>query len=98
MKEFLQPLGDRVIFKNIDEEITSGGIYLPDISQERFLIGEAISVGAGLITVQGVLIPTKVHVGDRFLYQKNSAFEFSFDSEKLSIIRETEIYAIILKR
>ena len=93
----LKPLADRVIVKPAPaEEVTKGGIYLPDTAQEKPQRGEVVAVGPGRISEETVKhIPKSVKVGDKVLYGKYSGTEVKIDGEEYLIMRESDIFAII---
>ena len=62
----LKPLGDRIIVKpTAAEEVTKGGIVLPDTAKEKPREGEVIAVGFGRISDVGAQLPVEVKVGDK---------------------------------
>lgn len=92
----LQPLHDRVIVKPSEpEEVTKGGIILPDTAKERPQQGEVIAVGTGKLTEDGKVIPLQVKVGDKVIYGKYSGTEVNIDGEEYLIMRESDIFAIV---
>ncbi len=91
----LKPLADRVVVKPIKaEEMTKGGIVLPDTAKDKPQEGEVIAVGTGRILDNGTKVPLEVKVGDRVVYSKYSGSEIKIDGEEYLIIRESEILAI----
>ena len=94
MSTKLQPLGDRIIVKPTPrEEITKGGILLPDTVQEKPQEGKVIAVGPGKMTDDGKRIPPDVKVGDTVIYAKYGGSEIKEDDEELIILRESDILA-----
>jgi chaperonin GroES len=92
----LQPLHDRVIVKaSTPEEVTKGGIIIPDTAKEKPMQGTIIAVGQGKVAEDGKVTPLQVKVGDKVLYGKYSGTEVSVDSEEILIMRENDIFAII---
>ena len=90
----LQPLADRIVVKpKPREEITKGGILLPDTVQEKPQEGEVIAVGPGKMTDDGKRIPMDIKVGDTVLYTKYGGTEIKEDDEELMILRESDILA-----
>jgi len=78
----LQPLGDRVIVKPITkEEVTKGGIVLPDTVKEKPQEGEIIAVGPGKLSENGDRIAPEVKKGDRVIYAKYAGTEWKQDNE-----------------
>ncbi|MCX7735954.1 MAG: co-chaperone GroES [Candidatus Kapabacteria bacterium] len=92
----LTPLHDRVIVKpSQPEEVTKGGIIIPDTAKEKPMQGQVIAVGKGKVGDDGKLIEMQVKVGDKVLYGKYSGTEVTIDGEEYLIMRENDIFAII---
>jgi len=89
-----QPLGDRVVIKPSDEEeVTKGGLILPDTAKEKPQEGEVLAVGPGRVDDSGKRVPMEVKVGDKVVYSKYAGTEFIEDDEELLIVRESDILA-----
>ena len=90
----LQPLADRLVVKPIErEEVTKGGIVLPDTVKEKPQEGEVIAVGPGRLSEDGKRIAMDVKVGDRIIYSKYGGTEITIDDEELIVLRESDILA-----
>ncbi|HIH37253.1 MAG TPA: co-chaperone GroES [Methanocellales archaeon] len=90
----LQPLGDRLVIKPIPkEEVTKGGIVLPDTAKEKPTEGEVIAVGPGKMTDEGKRIAMDIKKGDIVIYAKYSGTEIKEDGEELIIMKESDILA-----
>ncbi len=90
----IEPLGDRVVIKPIPkEEVSKGGIVLPDTAKEKPQEGEIIAVGLGRLSEDGKRIAMEVKEGDRVIYSKYAGTEFKLDDEELVIMRESDILA-----
>ena len=90
----LQPLADRVVVKPIErEEVTKGGIVLPDTAKEKPQEGEVLAVGPGRLSEDGKRIPLDVKVGDIVIYAKYGGTEIKIEDEELIILRESDILA-----
>ncbi len=90
----LQPLGDRVVVRPAaKEEVTKGGIVLPDTVKEKPQEGKVIAVGPGRLTDEGKRIVMDVKVGDTVIYAKYGGTEIKEDDEELMILRESDILA-----
>jgi chaperonin GroES len=90
----LQPLGDRVVVKPIErEEVTKGGIVLPDTVKEKPQEGKVLAAGPGRLSEDGKRIAMDVKVGDVVLYVKYGGTEVKIDGEELMILRESDILA-----
>lgn len=87
----IQPLADRVLVRPVAaEEKTIGGIIIPDSAKEKPLRGEVIAVGNGTKDEAMVL-----KAGDQVLYGKYAGTELEFDGEKLLIMRQSDVLAIL---
>ena len=90
----LRPLGDRIVVRPIErEEVTKGGIILPDTAKEKPQEGEIVAVGPGKLTDDGTRIAMDVKAGDKVIYAKYAGTEVEIDDEKLMIMRESDIMA-----
>jgi len=90
----LKPLADRVVVKPSEaEEVSKGGIILPDTAQEKPQEGTIVSVGPGRTTNNGVLVSLTVTEGARVIYGKYSGTEVEVDGDKLLIMKEDDILA-----
>lgn len=90
----LQPMADRIVVKPIErEEVTKGGIVLPDTVKEKPQEGEVLAVGPGRMTDDGKRIAMDVKVGDRVIYAKYGGVEIKEDNQELIILRESDILA-----
>ncbi len=90
----LQPLADRLVVKPIEkEEVTKGGIVLPDTVKEKPQEGKIIAVGPGRLSEDGKRIAMEVKVGDIVLYAKYGGTEIKIDGEEVIILRESDILA-----
>jgi chaperonin GroES len=92
----LQPLGDRVVLKRDEsEEVTAGGIVLPDSAKDKPARGTVVSVGDGRLLEDGSRGELQVKAGDRVLFSSYAGETFKVDEEELLLMREDEILAII---
>ena len=92
----LKPLGGRVIVEPIEqEEMTAGGIILPETAKEKPQEGKILAAGPGDRDEEGERIPMEVKVGDKVLYAKYSGTEVKVEGKKLLILRESDILAIV---
>ncbi len=90
----LKPLGDRVLVKPMPkEEMTKGGIVLPDTAKEKPQEGEVIAVGPGKYE-DGKRVPLDVKVGDIVIYAKYGGTEIKIDGVDYLILRENDILAV----
>ena len=90
----LEPLADRMVVRPIArEEVTKGGIVLPDTAKEKPQEGEVLAVGPGRMSDEGVRIPMDIKKGDVVLYSKYGGTEIKVEDEELIILRESDILA-----
>jgi chaperonin GroES len=92
----LKPLGGRVIVEPTEqEEMTAGGIILPETAKEKPQEGKILAAGPGDRNEDGERMEMEVKVGDKVLYAKYSGTEVKLDGKKLLILRESDILAIV---
>lgn len=92
----LKPLGDRLVVKPLEsEEVTPGGIVLPETAKEKPQKGQVLAVGPGARDDEGKRIKMDVSVNDKVLFAKYAGTEIKIDGEKLLILRESDILAIL---
>jgi len=92
----LKPLADRLVVEPIEQEdVTAGGIILPETAKEKPQQGKVIAAGPGRTDEDGKRIPMDVSVGDKVLYAKYSGTEIKMDGKKMLILRESDILAIV---
>jgi chaperonin GroES len=92
----IQPLFDRVLIKRQDdEEVSAGGIVIPDSAKEKTHRGEVIARGAGRILDDGKTRNVSVKVGDRVLFEKYAGTEIKLDGNEHLIVREDDILGVI---
>ena len=92
----LKPLGGRVIVEPIEQDdMTAGGIILPETAKEKPQEGKILAAGPGERDEDGERIPMEVSVGDKVLYAKYSGTEVKMDGKKLLILRESDILAVV---
>ncbi len=91
----LEPLGDRVVLKQlVAEETTKSGIVLPGQSKEKPQQAEVVAVGPGGM-IDGKEITMSVSVGDQVIYSKYAGTEVELDKEDYIIVKQSDILAII---
>ncbi|HMD88783.1 MAG TPA: co-chaperone GroES [Anaerolineaceae bacterium] len=92
----LKPLGSRVVVEPLEqEEITPGGIVLPETAKEKPQKGTVLSVGPGDRDENGKRVPMDVSVGETVLFAKYGGTEIKIDGKKLLILRESDLLAIV---
>ncbi|MCL4499685.1 MAG: co-chaperone GroES [Chloroflexi bacterium] len=92
----LKPLGDRIIAKALNaEEMTPGGIVLPDSAKEKPQEAEVIAVGPGTQLSSGKKTAMDVKAGDKIIYGKYAGTEIKVGAEEYIILRQEDVLAII---
>ena len=92
----IQPLGDRVVVEREDaEEVTSGGIVLPDSAQDKPARGKVLSIGDGRLLDDGSRSTLQVKEGDRVLFSSYAGEQFKLGERELLLMREEDIFAVI---
>ena len=93
------PLRDRVLVKPFKpQEVSSGGIIIPDTVTEKPVQGEILAVGGGRVTDNGNHIPMTVAVGNSIFFAKFSGTPISINGgEELLILNESDILGILEK-
>jgi chaperonin GroES len=92
----VRPLNDRILVKRLEEEeMTKGGIIIPDSAKEKPAEGEVIAVGKGKINDKGDRIKLDVKVGDCVLFSKYGGTDVKIDGVDHLIMREDDILAIV---
>jgi chaperonin GroES len=77
------------------EEMTAGGIILPETAKEKPQEGKILAAGPGDRDEDGERIPMEVQVGDKVLYAKYAGTEVKVDGKKLLILKENDILAVV---
>jgi chaperonin GroES len=90
----LQPLADRLVVRPIErEEVTKGGIVLPDTAKEKPQEGEVLAIGPGRLSEDGKRIAMDVKVGDIVVYARYGGTEYKIEDKEVIILRESDILA-----
>ena len=91
----VKPLFDKVVVESLEkEEKSKSGFILPSASQEKQQMAKIIAVGPGGV-FDGKEIVMQVKEGDVVLYAKYSGSEFKVDGKDLTIIRQSDILAVV---
>jgi chaperonin GroES len=94
----LVPLNDRIIVKRTEEEqVTKGGIIIPDTAKEKPIRGKVLAVGSGRILDDGKKVVLDVKEGDTILFSKYAGNEVKIEGEELLIMREEDVLAVVEK-
>ncbi len=94
----LKPLDDRVVVEPVDaEQMTAGGIVLPDSAQEKPQRGTVLAVGPGRLLDSGERGELSVKLGDEVIYGKYAGSDFEVEDREVKILRENDILAKVIK-
>ncbi len=94
----LKPLGDRIVVKaTTAEEVTRGGIVLPDTAKEKPQEGEVIAVGPGRVLDSGKTAAMDVKVGDKVIYSKYGGTEIKLNGDEFVVLRQDDVLGIVEK-
>lgn len=92
----IRPLGERVVVKPLPgEEVTKGGIVIPDTAKEKPQEAEVVAVGSGKLLDNGTRVPIDLKVGDRVLFSKYAGNEVKIDDVEYLIMRDADILGVI---
>jgi chaperonin GroES len=92
----VKPLDDRVLVHPSEaEEVTAGGIVLPDAAREKPQRGKVIAAGPGKLLENGKRAEMEVKVGDQVVYGKYSGTEIELSGETYVILRESDILGVV---
>ena len=92
----IRPLHDRLIVKRLGgEDMSKGGIIIPDSAKEKPQEGEVIAVGNGKVRDDGTIQPLDLKKGDKILFSKYGGTEIKVDGEEHLIMREEDVLGVI---
>ena len=92
----IRPLHDRVLVRRVaEEEMTKGGLYIPDSAKEKPARGKVVAVGNGKVDDQGNKHPLDVTPGDEVLFGKYAGTEVKIEGEEHMILKEDDILAVV---
>ena len=92
----IRPLGNKVAIKRIKQEnVTTFGIYIPDLAVEKPDQGEIVAVGPGTHNERGDFVAMSLKVGDVVIFNKNSGNTVKIDDEEFLILTEPEVFAVV---
>ncbi len=93
----LRPLEDRVVVEPVEaEEVTAGGIVLPDTAKEKPQRGTVLAVGPGKLLDSGQRSTLSVAVGDEVIYGKYAGTDIEVDGRDVKILRESDVLAKVI--
>ena len=92
----IQPLGDRVVVKAVDEtsDRTAGGLYLPESAQEKPQLAEVVAVGPGKVNDDGKRTKIELTIGQRIFHSRYGGTTVKVGGQEYIIVREEDILAV----
>ena len=92
-KVSFKPLGNRVVVEPIegDEQMSAGGIYIPDTAKEKPQEGKVVALGPGRMNDDGKRVPMEIQVGDVVVYSKYGGTEYKEGETDYLVLREDDI-------
>jgi chaperonin GroES len=92
----MKPLGDNVIVKRLEaDEVTAGGIYLPDSAKEKPKRGTVMAIGSGKLNDQGQRSAMQLKKNDQVLFSSYAGTEVKIDGDDFLIMAETDVLAVV---
>lgn len=95
-KVALRPVGDKVVVRLLErEEMTAGGLVIPETAKEKPQEAEVLAVGPGRIDDKGARVAIELKEGQRIIFSKYSGTEVKYKGEEYLIISEKDILAVV---
>ncbi|HRX86594.1 MAG TPA: co-chaperone GroES [Phycisphaerae bacterium] len=92
----MKPLGDNVIVKRIEaDDVTAGGIYLPDTAKEKPKRGTIMAVGSGKLNNKGQRSVMQLKKDDQVLFTSYAGTEVKIDGDDFLIMSESDVLAVV---
>lgn len=92
MKQLFEPISDKLICEPVEQdEMSAGGIILPELSDQKTLKGKVVWAGKGFWAAPGLFIDTTIKPGDTVLYQRFAAQVFEHDGKEYQIVQERDV-------
>jgi chaperonin GroES len=90
------PLNDKILVERLEaEQVTAGGIVLPDTAKEKPKQGKILELGEGKALENGKRSAFQVKKGDRVLFTSYAGTEVTVDNKEYLIMTEDDILAIV---
>ena len=92
----IQPIGDKILIKRLEaEQVTKGGIVIPDSAKDKPAEGRVVSVGSGRMLPNGTRVDFQVKAKDHVLFSSYAGSEVKIDGEAHLVMSEDEILAVL---
>ena len=96
MASSIRPLHDRIVVKRLEEDqVSPGGIVIPDAAKEKPVKGEVVAIGNGKPLDNGEVRKLDVKVGDKVLFGKYAGNEIKLDGTDYLVLREDDVIAVL---
>ena len=92
MNDVFQPISDRLICKPVEQdEISSGGIILPELDDQKTLKAQVVAVGPGFWAAPELFVATTLKPGDVIVFQRFAAQVMEYDGVDYQIVQERDV-------
>lgn len=92
----IQPIGDKILIKRLEaEQVTKGGIVIPDSAKDKPAEGRVVAVGAGRMLPNGTRVDFQVKANDHVLFSSYAGSEVKIDGDAHLVMSEDEILAVV---
>ena len=96
MTSSIRPLYDRVLVKRLEsEQMSAGGIIIPDTAQEKTQMGAVVAAGEGKLLNDGNIRALSIKQGDKVVFGRYAGTEIKVGSEEFLVLREDELLAVV---
>jgi chaperonin GroES len=95
-KVTFKPIGNRIVVEpsEDDEQMSPGGIYIPDTAKEKPQQGTVVAVGPGKLNDDGKRVPVEVKVGDTVVYSKYGGTEYKEGDIEYLVLRDDDVLLV----
>ncbi len=92
----LKPLGEKILVKRLEaEDVTKGGIVLPDSAKEKPKRGKIVAVGGGKLLDDGSRSEMQVKKGDEVIFTSYAGTEVKVEGDEYLIMDQSDVLAVI---
>ncbi|MCB0341049.1 MAG: co-chaperone GroES [Pseudobdellovibrionaceae bacterium] len=92
----VRPLHDRILVRRMEEdEVTPGGIIIPESAKEKPQRGEVVAAGNGRVTEDGKTLPLELKAGDKVLFGKYAGTELKLGEQEYLMMREEDVLGVL---
>ena len=92
----IRPLGDHILVQRLEaEDVTAGGIVLPDSAKEKPAEGTVIALGEGRLLDNGERVGFQLKKKDRVLFTSYAGSTVKYGGKEYLIMREDDVLAVL---